>query len=464
MFALAWLLLYMGLRFCYYVTAKARCDKMVLRVPARSFVKSYVAYSSVLEALGYEVEEAKVLEHVAGAPTTRARLGRLLAAYRSGMLDGELVGKRICKRLEGLLGDLVAQIEPEARRLAGAQKPRRSRAKRPPLDALVAGLSEVRRDLLADIVALGEQREMVKPRKMRVEEFQELLRDFACDQTLARQKLIAHLRGELHKRGIDMSCEAIEERFRSNPAVRTMPCCVRQIIKGLSDEFRTGLVPIHQLVGEMDAGEWLRSAQRKLMFRSQSAMHKAIAEATGLSYDCVHKALSGKRKAKRIRLGVKRGIERWIRNAERGQDIPVNDAYRGVPVLQMRAMIPTLRELFRTKEAAYRFISGRTGVRAGSIRRYFQNDGQLKFAPLSVYRVAKQLVDGEIKVPRPEPPPPAKRKRIGAAERVARKAEKALGKWRRDRGNGELERSFKDLRRELIMRLKGRRARSLAAV
>ena len=431
---------------------------------ARGFVKSYVDYTSVLEAVGYEVEEAKILERVADAPRTRDRLKGFLTAYRNGMLNGELVDERVCRRVEGLFADLTAQIQPEAFRLAGARGPGRDDDRSPDLAAVVAGLSDVRRDWLADIVALDEHRDLVKPRKMPVEEFQELLWEFAGDQTLARQKLVAHLRDELLKRGVDMSCEAIEERFRSDPAVRTMPYCVKQILRGLGEEFRTGLVPVRRLLGEEGFDEWLIRAQHKLMFKSQSAMHKAIAEVTGLRYDCIHKALSGRKKAKRIHVRIKRCLEGWIRKAEKGQDIGVSDEHRGVPVRETCALLPRLCELFRTKQAAYRFMAARTGLRAGSIRRYFQDDGLLKFAPLSVYRVAKQLVDGEIEAPCSEVPSPERRQRPVAEHKVAERAQDALSKWRLDRHNDELARNFKDLRRELIIQLKTRRAHSRVAV
>jgi len=127
-------------------------------------------------------------------------------------------------------------------------------------------------------------------------------------------------------------------------------------------------------------------------------------------------------------------------------------------------LLPRLLELFRTKQAAYRFISARTGLRAGSIRRYFQDDGRLKFAPLTVYRVAKQLADGQIQVPRSEAPSSARRPRRKGAENVAKKAQDALSKWRLDKENEELARDFKDLRHQLIAELKHRRARSLVAV
>ena len=358
---------------------------------------------------------------------------------------------------------MIETIEPEARRLCGSGESVRRPVDERRLAAVVAGLSEDRRDWLADLVVLDGQRDLLKPRKMSVCEFQQMLRAFAGNQTIARKKLIGHLRQELLRRGIDMSGETIEERFRANPTVRTMPYCVKQILKGLSDEFRTGLVPIQELIGEEDADRWLRHTQRRLMFRSQSAMHKAIADATGLTYESVHKALAGRKKAKRIQVRVKLCLDEWLRKAEKGEDVAVDERYKGVPVEQMCAFMPRLRESFRTKEAIYRFISEKTGVQARSIRRYFQNDGQLKFAPLSTYRVAKQLASGEIQVVLADSPAP-RRRGLGAAGRMAKKTQRALDRWRHQRDNEELARDFKELRRKLIIRLKERRGGQMTAV
>jgi len=48
-------------------------------------------------------------------------------------------------------------------------------------------------------------------------------------------------------------------------------------------------------------------------------------------------------------------------------------------------------------------------------------------------------------------------------QQLAREAARALDRWRRCKDDLELEREFKDLRRELIVRLKERRGRRRTA-
>ena len=458
------------------------------------FARAYLAYSYMLEALGFEVDEGKVLERVTGDSRVRDDLKRILRAHREGNLDGGTVKARLVRQMEALRTDLTGKLREQSPQMAagaihGAD-----------LIELVGEMQEMEKDALADVVALDGHRGMVKPRTITVREFQAILAAFAGDQTVARQKLLAHLRDELLRRGIDMSRETIEERFRSKPVVRTMPYCVKHIFRGLGGEFRTGLIPIRQLVGEEDPDRWLEDVRRRLRFRSQCAMHRAIAVATGVTYECIHKALSGRKKAKRIQVEIKRCLEGWLAKAEAGEHIGVDEGYLSVPVQEMCALMPRLQPVFGTKEAVYRRIAAKTSLRAGSIRRYFQNDGQLKHAPLRVYRVAVALAGEAAKhLPEASEAQPARRRSArspGARRRasrtsnaprsprvdpgaavpraqgpegsvdvtgqIARDAEQALARWRRQRGDEELEQEFKGLRRMLIVKLRQRRTGKVA--
>jgi hypothetical protein len=437
---------------------------MASTVPAKQFVRSYIEYAELLEALGYEVVAENVLRRVAGSCRDKDCLSRLLDAHRRGSLNGEHIEAGILSRMNELRESLRRVIGSEAGRLAGHSGGNPSGRSMDLID-LISGLDPDKRDELADMVLLNEEhRDAVARRTISVAEFHALLREFANDQTIARKKLIEHIRREFLKRGIDMSCETIEERFRPSPHVRTMPYCIKRIFKGLNGQFRTGLVPLEHLVGHEDADEWLKRAQRQLKFRSQSAMHRAIAEQTGLSYDSIHKALSGKRKAQRIQAQIKECLHDWLRRAEQGEDLGAADGHRGVPVEKMCALLPDLQAIFRTKENIYRAISERTGIRTASIRRYFQNDGKLKSAPLSVYRTAQALREEKPAIP--EPPRKAARRnpprrKPTHEELIAEQARRAFVRWQQDKANPELERKFKHARRTLIAYLRERRLRAL---
>jgi len=212
------------------------------------------------------------------------------------------------------------------------------------------------------------------------------------------------------------------------------------------------LIPLTDLVGDEDPALWLEKTREKLLFRSHCAMHKAIAEATGLKYDCVHKALSGRQKAHRIHPDIKRCLDGWLESAERGADLGVDEKYRGVPVTKLQALLPALELRFKTKERLYRFFAEKVGVTTTSVRRYFQMQGPLRYVPLKVYELARHIAGGngsagpiqsyleDVQIRR-------------AAERIARKANEALRRWRQERDEGcEIE--YKQLRRMLIAVLK----------
>jgi hypothetical protein len=122
-------------------------------------------------------------------------------------------------------------------------------------------------------------------------------------------------------------------------------------------------------------------------------MHRAVAKATGLKYDCVHKSLSGRKKAKRVRGEIKHCLCDWLRTVEAGGHIDVDEAYRGVPLDRMCRLLKELEGRYPTKEDVYRLIALRAGTTMSAARRYFQGDSNLKYAPLSVYLCTKDLVE-----------------------------------------------------------------------
>ena len=216
---------------------------------------------------------------------------------------------------------------------------------------------------------------------------------------------------------------------------------------------RTDLIPLTDLVGDEDPELWLDRIRKKLLFRSRCAMHKAIAEAAGLKYDCVHKALSGRQKARRIHPDVKRCLDGWSESAERGEGLDdIDEKYRGVSVTKLQMLLSALERRFRTKEDLYRFLSDKTGITTASVRRYFQARGSLRYVPLKVYELAMDvardngpadpvqsyLEDDQIR---------------RAAEEIARKANEALRKWQYGQDD-ECEIEYKQLRRMLIATLK----------
>ncbi len=275
-------------------------------------------------------------------------------------------------------------------------------------------------------------------------------------KSLALVKLIPFLRRRLSEWGLALTNRQVRDFFGGSPNV-SVPWCAAEILRSVNGEFEKGLVPLEELVGAEEPDEWLERARRKLLFRSHSSMHKAIAEATSLKYDCVHKALSGREKAKRIQAEIVYCLERWLREQEEGLELDVHDDYRGVPVEWTCALLPQLEPQFDSKEAIYRAISEQTGIKAGSVRRYFQSNGQLKCAPLQVYRVASRMVEGADDLPGRRGSYLQSDATRRVAYRLAGRTRAALKRWRRDRQALELEMEFKELRRELIVVMKEQR-------
>jgi hypothetical protein len=226
-------------------------------------------------------------------------------------------------------------------------------------------------------------------------------------------------------RGFTLSTEQIEALFEDDAEEARVPACVEIILEQVDDEFTMGLIPFEELVGDADPDEWLENVREKLLFRSHSAMHKAIAEASSLKYDCVHKALSGKKKAKRIQAEVKYCLDRWTRAVDEDREPDINPDYRGVPVDWTCDLMDKLEPRYPTKEQIYRVISERTGIKSGSVRRYFQNCGQLKYAPLVVYQCAQELLSQPVVNPKRKT---AKKKSKPTRARNSKKTKKSGGR------------------------------------
>lgn len=401
-------------------------------------------YVFLLEALGYRVNQAALKAHLGGKSEEKGR-----SAKRPDGPNGS-AGRRRIQSLYDNLGDLLAAELAADRSLFNGKALDEEEIRR-----VLGAAAPERRQTLARAIESGMHAPFVGPREMPIGDFHRLLKEYAQGQSIARTKLIEHLRGQFAARGIEMSFDAIEERFRSNTKVRSMPACAEEIIRALGPEFRTGLIPIEEMTGERDPQEWLDEVRAKLHMRS-SAMHKAIAEATGLKYDAVHKALSGKKKAQRIQGGIKECLDRWLAAVEKGEPIDVNPEYRGCAVEDLRRLLPALAGRFRSKEAVYRQLSRMVAIKPGSIRRYFQGSGKILCVPLNLFECAQSLASGQ----------PSIRRRSYLdnqhirmrAYALADRANRILRAWHENDENDELEMEFRNLRLSIIVTMKEQRA------
>jgi hypothetical protein len=414
-------------------------------VAAKQLLRSYRAYADLLEAVGHGVEPEAVATHLADDEEAQQALKQLLGGDAGGNGDGGRVPKEALERMKALCGGLVEELAAE-----GEGVPDGPAAK---ARAAVEKLDQDRREQLADVVLLNGHRKFLRARYMDVDEFRALLEERGDRESLALVKLVRYLWEELAKRGFDLDEEQVRSWFGEGECAVGVPRCVRSLMQDLNGEFEGGLIPLEELVGDRDPDEWLEEARTKLLLRSHSAMHKAIAEVTNLKYDCVHKALSGRQKAKRIQAEIRQCLLMWLDDSEAGREPSISDEHRGVPVEDMHDLLPALERKFDTKEEIYRLISRSTGVKTGSVRRYFQSNGQLKYAPLAVYRCAKELATTSRR-PRTRTSYLANRRTRRVAAELAHRAREALKRWRAEGEGSEEEIAFKELRRALIVTIK----------
>ena len=417
------------------------------KLPASELIRVYRGYERLLGAVGHSVDRGAVAEHLAEGCLPKEEVEALLnRAGAKAHCDRELPSQ-VVDRMRELARTLIEEVSrcldgsaAGTDDLAGAAE-------------ALKGRPEAEREAAADAVLLNGHRRFLQPRYVSAEQVHELMRARADGGQLPLGKLLPWLRGELEKRGLSMP-EA-ELRDLLGPAVqdRQVPFCLLPILRRVDGQFSTGLIALREMVGDRDPDEWLEAVRRKLLFRSHSAMHKAIAEATVLKYDCVHKALSGRRKAKRIQAEIKHCLETWQQDVDQGRDPAISEEHRGVSVERMCGLLPALEKKFGTKERTYRRICARTGIKTGSVRRYFQSNGQLKYAPLNVYRCAQQLaLEAGVQEARRSYLADSRARRI--ASELAREAGEALRRWRDGGDNPELEIAYKELRRALIVSIK----------
>jgi len=408
---------------------------------------TYRTYTELLGAVGHSVNPSAIAGYLAAESEAQDALAEALSA------DGGKVPRdapeNAPEKMDELLRKLGDEVSETLGEWAGAYD----------IEDLAEALQaadESDRLRVEDAILLNGHRQFLRPRQVSLEEFRRALSERPDGGELALVKLVPFIRRELDRRGVSAEPQRITGWFRGDSKDDAVPSCLKQIMSGVNGEFKVGLIALEDMTGGEEPDQWLEDIRTQLKFRSHSSMHKAIAQATSLKYDCVHKALSGRRKAQRVQAEIKYCLELWLEDVREGRELDVDEDLRGVPVEDMHGLLPELERRFRTKEDIYRIISERTGVKTGSVRRYFQSNGQLKYAPLTVYRCAQALAEDRV--------PPAQRtsylvdsRTRRVAEDLAGKVREALDLWEQDSDDEDLLYSYKELRRTLIATIKERR-------
>jgi hypothetical protein len=164
-----------------------------------------------------------------------------------------------------------------------------------------------------------------------------------------------------------------------------MPACVREIIKNLDGRFLTGLIPVEQMTGGEDPKTWLDHMRDSLGFRSDCAMHKALAEQTGLNYESVHKALTGPHKAQRVQNKIAECFALWKQELAKGHRPALSQVYLGTSAEKVREVLAELARYYPSKEEVYNDVASMLGMKPSSVKRYHAARLLVKFVPTANY-------------------------------------------------------------------------------
>lgn len=424
---------------------------MTERAAITDIVGAYEEYAALAGALGVRVNKGAVRRYALDKLGYRGEMKSFFSRSYAQRHPERTAPKAALEAVEALVCDLARTIHRGLGR-RGRLSFRNGCVKR--LMTAVGKLDAAKRGALSEEITRGRQAEFLRAQDRPIEDFHRALEEYAQGQTLARSRLIAHLRRELADRGLDMSRASIEERFRRNTKVRTVPPRLIAVVRELDGRFRTGLVEIETLTGEEPPGEWLEACREELGFRSKNAMHRALADSTSVHYETVHKALTNPRPGQRLQREIIDTMSAWREAVRRGERLPVSPEYLRGCSSEVPGLLRRLSRHSRSRREAMRSGARALGVGPGKMRRTMDGDGRdgRDFSQRGV-RQLKELVKGR------EGHPHRPSYLIGVNARkmarlFARRAQAARDQWQLDPGNARLEKAFRRTRLQLIMAMK----------
>jgi hypothetical protein len=291
---------------------------MTERVPICEIVTAYSEYVALAEALGMEVNKGGVRRHALRGQDYTGDMKSFFSVSYSSRYPGRTAPVAVFKAVADLRRDLASTIMSHL----NGQYPSKDVSNIAGIIQAAGKLPAAKVQQISCEVRRGHHAEFLKAGEVPIAEVHAALRKYSGDQTVARAKLVEYIRVELDKLGVDMSVASIEERLRKNTKVRTVPGVMLDVVRTLGGDFRSGLVHIESLTGDQDPVQWLANCQHTLGLRSKNAMHKALAQATGVHYETVHKALTNPRAGQRIRMEIRDTLIQWLEKSKRGEPLP----------------------------------------------------------------------------------------------------------------------------------------------
>lgn len=424
------------------------------RVTIRKIVDAYGDYVALAEALGFEVKKGNVRRGALADLDYRGDMKSFFSRSYAERYPDRTAPVEVLEAVAALRDDLM----DVAKKGLNGQLPEKAKADAGQVAEALEKLADAERDTIAAAVN-GKHADFLKPGEVPVERFHEALDAYTGDQTIARSKLVKHLRKALTERGIKMSGASIEERLRRNTKVRSVPPALIELIHNLDGSFRSGLVPIETMSVGKDPTEWLDRTLETLGFRSKNSLHKAVAEETGVNYETVHKALTNPDKGQRIRIEIRDCLHDWLKRVAAGETLPAaaesttaprrNKRKRGSSI---KKVLNKLEDAFGGAEKMYAEAARALSTDVDTVRRLHEDGAGASVSPENITALKRLLKTR--KEDRHNTSYLRDRQSRRHAEKMAERVTAAREAWMDDPDNTQLYERFRRLRLQLIIAVK----------
>jgi hypothetical protein len=422
---------------------------VVDRVSIGEIVRAYADYVALAQALGFEVRKGVVRQHALRHLQYRGDMKSFFSPSYASQYPRRRAPGKVLQAVAELRDDLAKTIR---HRLNG-QLPRGEPHVTPAIVKALKTLDSARLSVIASEVSAGKHAHFLKSREVPIADFHAALKAYGGDQSIARGKLVEHVRGELEKRGISISPVSIEERLRRNTKVRSVPLAMLEIVRNLGPSFKSGLVPIETLTDGQDPTAWLESCREALGFRSKNAVHKALAQATGVNYETVHKALTNPCIGQRIRIELRDCLLQWLDKTKRGEALPVPrmPALQNGPAHVIRPLLKELAAFYPCVNAMCREAATTLNLCAASVRKIYEGGSNGQATEEGITALRELLETRKVRPPATSYLRDRTVRRF--AMRLSEKAEQVRRAWE-EKKDESLRETFKRLRLKMIVALK----------
>lgn len=212
------------------------------------------------------------------------------------------------------------------------------------------------------------------------------------------------------------------------------------------------MVAVCEITHGHEPRAWLETLRERLGFKSQSAMHKAIAKSTGIKYDTVHKALTQPRPERRVRLEIKQCIEHWIERSAKGLRPDVDFSLLVVSPAATQQILRELRFCYVDQQTALAEAAQVSGSTRATLQKYLDGEEEKPF-PADSYDALVQLLDRRRRMFQVLSYLSNDEKRA-KVQRLNARLREFLARWRANPSRVAFRHRFRELRLQMIAEIK----------